>query len=293
MGADGAVRRASRCAPSSTGPSAQPEAGAPFDFAVTDRLVELAARRDIKLLPVVHRHARVGGAAPGEPGSPPEHIVRLHGLPARAGAALRAGRARSGTSTPSAQAAAARLADLERAAPRLLLEHQGPRARRLGAGVRAPAARQRSPRSRTSTPAPRSCSPRWPTSPGGTSPASIATASAATSTWPRSTCSPRGPANVMRGLCAGPRGSLRRGGERRKPVWLTEITWPAGQGPRPAAAGGLAAGLVHDRRRAWPGACRASTRWPRASAAASGSGGSSGTRGPRPTATATCSTTPA
>ena len=100
------------------------------------------------------------------------------------------------------------------------------------------------------------------------------------------------PKNVLRGLAL-VRGSLRKGGERRKPIWLTEATWPAGKGPRPAPAGGLAARLVHDRHGDGPAPVAASTHWLRASAAASGSGASSGTRGPRPTTTATCSTTPA
>jgi hypothetical protein len=45
------------------------------------------------------------------------------------------------------------------------------------------------------------------------------------------------PANVMKAVRL-LRRALRRGGARRKPVWITETTWPAGQGrvPVPAAA---------------------------------------------------------
>jgi len=45
------------------------------------------------------------------------------------------------------------------------------------------------------------------------------------------------PTNVMRGVRAF-RKQMRRGGARRKPVWLTEATWPAGKGrvSRPATS---------------------------------------------------------
>jgi hypothetical protein len=50
---------------------AQPVAGGPYHFAETDRLVALAARNDIALLPVIHRTPLWAALVPGEPGSPP------------------------------------------------------------------------------------------------------------------------------------------------------------------------------------------------------------------------------
>jgi hypothetical protein len=54
--------------------TAQPEAGRPIDFAETDRLVALAARNGIRLLPVIHRTPFWAALVPDEPGSPPRNV---------------------------------------------------------------------------------------------------------------------------------------------------------------------------------------------------------------------------
>ena len=272
--------------------TAQPEAGAPFDFAATDRWVELAARRDIKVLPVVLDTPTWAALLPRESGSPPEHVsdytAYLRAL------VLRYGPAGSfWDERPDVPRRPLRDWQIWNE-PHIsrLLEHQGPRARRLGA---------RSTRA-CCAPAKRAIEA---IDPGAT----VVLAALADFSWKHLTRLYRHgirghfdvaavnlftsrPTNVLRGLAL-VRGSLRKGGERRKPVWLTEVTWPAGKGrvPRPRVAW----------QRGWYTTDRGMARapvellldWLRASAAASGSGGSSGTRGPRPTTTATCSTTPA
>jgi hypothetical protein len=54
--------------------AAQPVGGAPPDLTETDRLVALAARHNIELLPIVLETPAWAARVPGQAGSPPEHI---------------------------------------------------------------------------------------------------------------------------------------------------------------------------------------------------------------------------
>ena len=54
-------------------------------------------------------------------------------------------------------------------------------------------------------------------------------AAAATSTRSRSIRTPRGP-TACRVTCSRRGGVMRRFGDRRKPVWVTELSWPAAKG---------------------------------------------------------------
>ena len=59
------------------------------------------------------------------------------------------------------------------------------------------------------------------------------------------------------------RRALRRGGEPRKPIWVTEATLPAGKGRVPPPQPRVAAPVVHDRQRHGQAAARALQRWAR------------------------------
>ncbi len=109
---------------------AQPERGGAFDFERTDALVADATAADVELLPIVMYAPAWARKRPGRTASPPKdpraYARYLAALVDRYGP-----RGRFWAEHPAAaRASAARLADLERAAPALAV---GPRARLLAA----------------------------------------------------------------------------------------------------------------------------------------------------------------
>jgi hypothetical protein len=216
--------------------AAQPEAGQAFDYARTDRVVSLAAAHNVKLLPVVLGTPGWAARRPGDAGSPP----RRHGDYT---AYLRALVLRYGP--------AGSFWDEHSALPRRpLREWQIWNEPHLdeywstngqGAGSWAPDYVRLLRASKS-------------TIESVDRGATIVLAGLADFSWKHLTRlyrhGVRGhfdvaamnlftsrPRKVLRGLSLF-RSSLRRGGERTKPVWLTETTWPAGKGlvPRPRPA---------------------------------------------------------
>jgi polysaccharide biosynthesis protein PslG len=200
------------------------------DFARTDRVVALAARHDIDLLPVVLSTPDWAARRPGEPGTPPRHLGDYT-------AYLRALVTRYG---PSGS-----FWDEQPALPRRPLRtwqiwNEPHFSIYWDAGRRQSAwARQYARLLRTSKSTIESLDPG----------ATIVLGGLADFSWRHLarlyahrirgqfdavainlfTAQPR---NVVRGLRL-VRAALRRGGERRKPIWLTETTWPAGKGRVP------------------------------------------------------------
>jgi hypothetical protein len=215
---------------------AQPVEGSRPDLSETDELVALAARHNIKLLPIVLETPAWAARPPGGPGAAPAHIgaytAFLRSL------VLRYGPAGS-------------LWDEHPELPRLpLREWQIWNEPHLGTywntdgRSRGAWAREYASLLKASKPAIEDIDPG----------AKIVLAGLADFAWKHLdrlnrhrirrhfdvaalnffTSRPR---NVIKGVRF-MRRALRRGGERRKPLWLTETTWPAGQGrvpePKPA-----------------------------------------------------------
>ena len=216
--------------------TAQPEAGDPFEFAATDRWVELAARRDIKVLPVVLGTPNWAALLPRESGSPPERVsdytAYLRALVLRYGPA--------GSFWDERPDVPRRpLRDWQIWNEPHISAFWNTKGREPDAWAPEYARLLRA--SEVAIEA---------IDPGAT----VVLAALADFSWKHLTRLYRHgirghfdvaavnlftsrPTYVLRGLAL-VRGSLRKGGERRKPVWLTEVTWPAGKGrvPRPRVA---------------------------------------------------------
>ena len=177
-------------------------------------------------------HARLGGrSTPARSGSPPARPSDYAALPHRAGGALRPEGQLLGREPRAAEGADPALADLERAELRRLLARGG----RRRSWVPGYAALLKA--SYTGDQERRPREPPWSwracrTSRGTTSRTSTGRARRTRSTpWP-STRSPSYLPNVIR-IVRKTRAFLRKHGQRRKPVWITEITWPASKGQAP------------------------------------------------------------
>ena len=247
VGAHAAAPAWSPCASCSRGRAAQPEAGGRRPTSPRHRLrrwsVAARARRS-DLLPVVLVHARLGGEVPGAARLAARvrlRLRRLHEPGSWRATARREPSGPSGPTCPGARCASGRSGTSRTSTStgtrRTTGDAWAPEYVEL---LKAGEARHQD----RPTPARRSCSPGSPTRAGRC--------------WRRAyRAGARGAFDVATiNLFTGRPGFvmaavrltrrvLRRYHEPRKPIWVTETTFPAAKGARAAARGGLEAPLVH------------------------------------------------
>ena len=230
VGADGGAPASSRCAPSSAGRRRSPQPGSRTTSRETDRSWSPArARNDIELLPRRAQHARVGPAGrPVRARLAAQHVTDYAAfLRALSRATARRDRSgtehpelprrplrigRSGTSPIWTSAGTRRAARRNAWAPEYAAPAEGFGANdRSGRPRRHGRARRRSPTSPGNTSTGSTARDRPPLRRGGAQPLHRAAQAAH-----------QGRRSLPRRSAAGPRA--------RKPVWLTESTWPAGKG---------------------------------------------------------------